>query len=194
MGFMWFSVWGICLTACWGVNGLCESVWNGWTVSVYGAMFDSVLGVNGLCESVWNGWTVSVYGAMFDSVLGVNGLCESVWNGGTVSIIGGSCHKCHLCRDKSMLVVINCLSRQKTCFGPDKTCACGSSCQWQCHGVRNMTACWCVNGLCESVWNGRAVSVCEEYDSVLVCKRAMWVSLEWKGCVSVWGIWQRVGV
>ena len=42
-----------------------------------------------------------------------------------------------------------------------------------CRCVRNMTACWGVNGLCESVWNGRAVSVCEEYDSVLGCKWAM---------------------
>ena len=63
--------------------------------------------MDGLCQCM---------GAMFDSVLGVNGLCESVWNGGAVSIIGGRCHKCHLCRDKSMLVGINCLSRQKTCF------------------------------------------------------------------------------
>ena len=40
-----------CVSQC-GMDGLCQCM---------GAMFDSVLGVNGLCESVWNGWTVSVY-------------------------------------------------------------------------------------------------------------------------------------
>ena len=62
---------------------------------------------------------VSVWRLCLTVCLGVNGR-ESVWNGGAVSIIGGSCHKCHLCRDKSMLVAINCLSRQKTCFVPTK--------------------------------------------------------------------------